>query len=140
MNETNKEHEIDFLLDGMDYEPTIVAGFTQTELFVSGGGGAAVSIPFAMILLVMVGVNPILGVPLGFVFTLVIMVLASKWLKLKKRNGKTSEMVYAELEVMMMKKHGIKVGQYDHIFERSSWDTERTKELKRIYQKEEEDE
>ncbi|MCE2573845.1 DUF3487 family protein [Motilimonas eburnea] len=135
----SQEKEIDFLLDGMDYEPTIVAGFTQTELFISAGVGAAIAIPLAMISLLMLGISPILGIPIGFVLTLVIMVLVSKWLKFKKRNGRDSESVYAELEVKLMKKHGIKIGSYDHIFEKSCWDTERSSELKRIYQKEEED-
>lgn len=132
--------EIDFLLDGMDYEPTIVAGFTQTELFISGGVGAAIAIPIAMMALVMLGISPILGIPIGFALTLVIMVLVSRWLKFKKRNGRDSESVYAELEVKLLKNNGIKVGSYSHIYEKSCWDTERFKELKRIQQKDEEDE
>ncbi|WP_434339399.1 DUF3487 family protein [Motilimonas cestriensis] len=132
--------EIDFLLDGMDYEPTIVAGFTQTELFISAAVGAVVLIPIGMILLAVLGVSPLLGVPFGLVATAGFMFTVSKWLKFKKRNGKTSEMVYAELEVLLKKKYDINVGNYQHIIEKSCWDTERTKELKRIYQEDEEDE
>ena len=92
----NDDITVHFVLDRLDFEPTLIKGFTATELMIASGASIVFWCGVWVPVMALIG-KAMVGVGIGFLFTLVTVAIAAGRVEVLKR-GRPSYLLWVDLK------------------------------------------
>ena len=111
---------ISFTLDRLDFEPTLVRGFTATELMIASGVFFVFWAVFWLVVFALFG-KAMVGIGVAFAFTLISVFVAAGRVEILKR-GRPSYLLWVDLKRRLQTRGVLGVKVNFKLIDSSNWD------------------